>query len=569
MGLSGSISAVSRAIPAAVVAGYLLLALRSAGKSLGSDEIWFLLGPKELALSGIPWRTPDGGVMLLHPPLYPHLLALSYQVFGFHVLSVKLVGILCALGALWATARHLSSTMSGACGSGLALALIALNPAFVQGSVLLDSDNTLLSLLLLLFVLGWIRLEGGSAGRGGAWGLGLLFGASLWTKLTTPPFLAVLLIGFLAIRRHLVPLKRLLLPALGIGVVLFAGTFWAYCRWKGLLWTQPFDYLLGAAAGKAALSSETRGGVEILKSLVELVLWIQPSLAFLFGWAVLVRAREIGRSGALEAADLLWVFGGALLIGYLVVGGTNFGFPRYSFPALIPICLVAWRFGASSEIIHPGRWGSFLLLWASLAVFEAVVVGDPLYTWRYVLREAQIERVSLAGPIATLGGQLVVGIGLPLLAWVACARRAGGRHTLRAALFFTVLTQSAGLDVAQAIAGSNTNYNYGETGTRAVVTVIARALPPGQRVVATMEVTGLLAWDGVPTRATPDVVWNDAAVLEAEIRNPTTAYVVYSVTSNTIAQHRRTIADPRVQAALWANFEPGRIGGYTLWRRVR
>lgn len=552
---------------AAIAALYLLLALASLEKPVGSDEMVFLLTAKDLALTGIPWIW-NGTVTMLHPPLYPHVLAFAYRVLGFHVWSAKLVGVVCALAVLALVARHLAACPIGRREAGAALALLALSPLFVQGSVLLDSDNTVLDLVLVAFVLGWIRLEMRPVVPGARWRFGLLFGAALWSKLTTPPLVAALVVLFAALRRRTALIARVLLPALAIGAVGFVVTFGLYCRWKGLAWSQPLDYLLASARGRVAWREARGAGLESVKNLVELVLWIQLPLAVLFGWAVAARVRRLVRERAWDAADLLWIVGGAIAAGYVLVGGTTFGFPRYSFPALAPICLVAATGVTALSPIDPRVWRGLVGVSALLAIGVALVVGDPLYTWRYAAREALIRGASPAGALLTLVGQLVVAAGLPLLVQALYLKRATGTAMLRVALLFAALSQSAALDLQQAFASYNTNYNYGETGTAAVVEAIARAGRPDRRVIATLEVTGRLAWEGRPTRGISPKLWSDPAALAREIRDPGTGYVAYSVSSNTVAQHRETLGDPRVQAALAAGFEPRRLGGYTLWRRT-
>ena len=553
--------------PSMVVVMFLVLALCSAGKPPGSDEFWFLQGAKDLALTGIPWRTEDGGSFILHPPLYPYLVALSYHVFGFYGMSAKLVGILCACGMLWVAGRFLAMERRGVWPLGLLL--IALNPLFIQGSVLLDSDNTVLSLLLILFILGWIRLDQGGEDHDRPWKWGFLFGASLWAKLTTPLLLGALLVGFMVIRRKLALLLHVLIPAFIVGLIFFAGTFWVYCQLKSLAWTQPFEYLVSAFRAHSSWNQSRSNIVEVGKNQMELLLWFQPSLVILFGWAVIMRLRAISQCRDFLANDLLWIFATAVTLGYLVVGGTNFGFPRYSFPALIPICLVVWSFAASSLASCSGRWGRIFILCVGLTVFQMSVVSDPLHTFRYVIRDALIQGTSLTVPIGQLAGQVIAGVVVPLIAWRLYFKRETGLNTLRVALFFTALTQCAGLDVKHAVAAYNTNYNYGETGSAEVVATIARSIAPGQRVVATLEITGGLTWEGLSTRKVSNSVWNDADILERQIRDPNTEYVVYSITSNTVAQHRNILAGSRVQAALQGGFEAARIGGYTVWRRVR
>ena len=548
---------------------FALLAVVSLRKPIGSDEIWFLLGSRDLAVSGVPWRMDDGSVNMLHPPLYPHLIAGAYRLLGFHVWAAKLVGILCALGALAVGVRLARAESERPASLWLAAAIIALNPAFVQGSVLLDSDNTVLNLVLLLLLELWIQVQRGGVTPRTPWKMGLLFAAALWAKLTTPPIAVAVFAGFAMARRRLATVTRVLVPALALGTAIFALTFLSYCGWKGLAWSQPFLYALQSAVGRTAWKSGRGAGWELLKSFVEFSLWVQPALTALFLWAVVRRAHAIWRGEDLTDSDLLGLFAGTLMFGYLVVGGTTFGFPRYSFPALVPLCLVALRFSGPPGSLGRLRPTTVVVLVGAVAVLLALAVGDPLYTLRYSLREALVTEASPVGPIATLVTQVAIATGLPLLIFGLLLRVSAGGRSLRLALLLTALTQSITVDLVQATAPYNTNYNYGEAGTPAVVDLIARSLGPGQMVVAPFEVTGGLRWKGLSAPHTADAVWNDASVFVSRVQDAATAWVVYSITSNTVAQHRQVLAGARARAALTAGFEPSQIGSYTVWRRIR
>src|SRR5215207_5597182 len=180
------------------------------GRPFVYDDISFMQGARAIADTGRPYG--NQGYMLhlydqrdqwalWHPPLYLYLLGATVRLFGDSEPAARGIGALCLLIAAafaFDLARRVVLSRGGGpqralAAGALAVALYALNPLAIQASMVLDIDNTILMVLMLALVWLAIRLPV-PWGLGTVVGLALLFGLSLWAKMTTPLAVAAALV---------------------------------------------------------------------------------------------------------------------------------------------------------------------------------------------------------------------------------------------------------------------------------------------------------------------------------------------------------------------------------------
>ncbi len=166
---------------------------------LRGDDLDFAQTAKAIAKTGLPLLSYGEGDWsaygLWHPPLYVYLIGGAIRILGQTEAAVRSVGILCFLATAVLIYRFCHRLFKdptiAAVGSGLFL----VNPIMAQYTLILDIDNTVLMLLVTLFLYQAVRFwEAMSVGR--YIGLSLLFALTLWAKLTTPPFVLLSLALF-------------------------------------------------------------------------------------------------------------------------------------------------------------------------------------------------------------------------------------------------------------------------------------------------------------------------------------------------------------------------------------
>src|SRR5207247_1633717 len=259
----------------------------------------------------------DTGYTLWRPPLYIRLAAVVFGLAGTGAAQARLVGLGCLLATILATyilSQAVFRDRADRRAIGLLAAfLFAVNPLAIQGALVVDIDNTLLTPVLLLALLAAVRSL--DTGRSRDLALGALVAVLLWIKLTTPPVLL-------------------------------------------------------------------------------LALWVSPFLLLLSALGLGRRALQFASARTLEPEDLLHLTAALVLVAYLVVGRTTFGFPRYDYPVLPLLAILAaasildaWRTAA------PRYWrGLLATLVGAVLIWLA---GDPLLSTYSMVRERLVTGLAL------------------------------------------------------------------------------------------------------------------------------------------------------------------------------
>jgi 4-amino-4-deoxy-L-arabinose transferase-like glycosyltransferase len=353
--LSGRAVAVGLVLVATASLGF---ASRFAHDPLMGDEIYFVIAADHIShgrrpitraradiarfasadlASGSPADERDIDYALWHPPLYLHLMALVFDLAGTGPAQARLIGLGCLLAtvfAIYGLSQEVFRDRADRRAIGLLAAfLFAVNPLAIQGALVVDIDNTLLTPALLLTLLAIVRsLDGSRASRDLA--LGGLFAGLLWVKLTTPPVLVLALAIFLAAREGAgVALRRAGVIA-AVGGAGFLGTWSAYARAQGVPAAAPFGHLVGSVVGLGPHGSFPTVALEAALALARLALWASPFLVLLWGMSLARRASEFASARAVRSEDLLHLTAALVLVTYLIVGKTTFSFPRYDYPVL-------------------------------------------------------------------------------------------------------------------------------------------------------------------------------------------------------------------------------------------
>lgn len=525
---------------------FLFFTLLNISKPFSSDEPCYVLCARDHAVSGS--LSPE---ILAHPPLFTLINGNLMKVFKTPII-LKLWGMALGLGSIL-----LMFLLGRACGGGklratLAALLLGMSPLFIQGSLLIDPDNTLITFFLLAMLLSFFKEY---------WFLFCgTFLMCLWSKMTASvPILFVFSIWVVWESLNVIKPRRggLVLVSLGTGLALFLITFRLFSEFTGLPFRTPFEYLYGAFFCKRVSDSGA-----LLRQVLQFTLWAGLPLCFLWA-AAAIRAVRAGKNNLDMLAVLFSIVMG---VGYLFVGGTPFGFPKYQVPVLTLGCWLASGFLLETLKDLKGRYGyTAVCLLAGVAAI--VVIGDPIYTLRFLIRGATAAGQGITGYIAALAAQTVAplvlaGIFFLLLRKVPVS---AGRRVVASAVL-ACFSQFIGMDILQA-RPHNTLYTYGATGVEEAVKLAAAALEKGGKTAQPNEIWCYLSLNGFDVKSTTGEFWNNSAVISAAISDPDYKVIAYGMTFNTLEQMRFFTSVDTTSAMVAGGWRKNVAGSYEVWTR--
>ncbi len=451
---------------------YLAFTLPKIDRAYMAEEAAYV-GYVNNMVGAIDLRAVDGA----HPPLYIHLLRLGYSISGGRAYGLRLVGLLSTLSTFVFVYLIGSFLCKGARGlrHGVALgsvALFALLPTTIQGTLHLDIDTTVLPLVSTAFLWGFLRI---SIRKSRPLSreviiLGVIYGVGLWTKFTFLPFPIVAILLYYALCRRVREGVSLALSVFVVGSLIF---FLPYMVLKpdGLL--QIFEYTLRHS--NQLVVAPTLGLTPLLALLElprrarSLVLWLWP-LVLPFIVIVVSSARNYLKKKEPTPIDFLLLYAGIYLVVYSL--GQNMFLPRYYYPA-IPLLCIAVVGLASHYLVERSNLS---VAWtAASSIFIAGLLYY-LYVGDYLDLASTFRMLYLRGEMGLVDENkgelgLVFIVAMPLflgalwLIWLG--RRAfwvGFAGQFAAISIPIVLASSLALDFLQFRADYVTTYPYGIRG---------------------------------------------------------------------------------------------------------
>ena len=348
---------------------FMAFAIGRIGTMMGQDEISHYYKIARLLFNEGYSRPAE--LITFSPHGYPLLLLAACRLFGVATYQVmRSVGVAC-----WAIAILFVCWRSRRISAGLILCSM---PAVCQAAVLLDIDETVL-------VPACILLWSGSLAYVHACKSPLRFALAalslclaLWCRLTTPFIVCAVMLALYRNWR--------LLAAYALGIALFILSWWLYCRCTGVCFAGPFSYLLVSFLDTTC-GARSAGVSKIFHTAICLCLWgMNPMLCLLFLIDGRHRLRRWIRRRRLDELDSAWLCGAAILLGYMVIGGALFGFPKYQCPAFpfVALC-IASMMGTGIDVRGKALPLSFFAVLTMFCV--AFLFGEPLLFLRYTLRE--------------------------------------------------------------------------------------------------------------------------------------------------------------------------------------
>ncbi len=560
------------ALPIAIFLS-LVFMLLSIHEPITYDEMWGFEGGRQILSKGIPvsWT---GGYDLGNTPLYWYLLAFFFNLFGVSDTVARIPGIVNTIGT--ALLLYLIGRMTfqdharGYLIGSLSCFLYLLNPATIQGSLIVDIDCAMLPVLSTALVACFLWVIQYNDGKRWIW-LGLLLAVSLWAKLTTP----LLLFGIIALYTFLDRgirsgiNKTLITAVFGIGGFLFS--WWLYTAIKDVPFVYPFEYMIASFMGKQLSGSAWERLNLAFRFFIQLALWWSPFLLLLSLLGGIERIKSFFERPLLIPWDvpILFVFTG--IIGYILVGGLTFAFPKYHAPFLPIISfLVVVYFVYIVGIPSKKELWLLGLLMAVGIIWSLFMVGDPLLTLNLTIRDAMIHDPENTQNIVWSFLKQIVMFCLPAVAAIIVFFLYNKNSNLHRNFVFglmaALLSSWLAMDITQAKADYLTRFCYGEAGTRQMISFIKNKITPNALVLATRDIV-YYTKGGAPYWA--DSVWNSSLKFTEAIKRPDVRYVVYGVGHHSSSQYRDTFLNPDVIAILKCDYSKSEIGTYEVWEKNR
>ncbi|MGB3111993.1 MAG: glycosyltransferase family 39 protein [Candidatus Omnitrophota bacterium] len=535
-----------------VLAVYLVLALPGINQPVTDDEIYEIQNAEKLVAGE--------SIQVFVPPLYDCVLTACIRTLGTSPWVFRVPGILSAvltLLLLFLIGRTIFPGQGGV-PAMLSALILAASPAFIQGSLLVHIDNTILVPLILLwlyFVFMYCR-EGSIVYLSLS---GAFFVIALLAKFSTPVIIFPATLYYVHKRR-----RELFFPYFLI-LLLSACAFFALwmlaARVMGLSFWQPFV----GALERWDINMANIGLRSLAKSILALGIWFSPYLLL----GVIMRTRRIWR-GFLDDEDDISLFSlsACLFLVYLVISIVGYGFPKYYIPVLpmAILVLVGYLFKNGEEqvpVLKQVTLGAVFMF-----AYFLIFTKDPAYIYRYSLREVLITGSGGPELTKTILMQLAV-YTFPLVVF-AVSRMLKGRsylfknYSFHAFILVLMFSYGASLSVKQLYADYQTNYSYGEKGTLELDRYLKENAKTRDRVLATKDVLYRLGRKGSYLSV---AFWKDKGAVLRTLQERRTRFLVVSVPSQSGMFYKKILLSPEARSILEKNFNRKEVGTYTVYER--
>jgi len=407
-----------------------------------------------------------------HPPLYALLGKAARTLLGDSFLSLYFLGVASAVFSLFFLWRIMKAL--DMCGvAPFALAFIAIMPPFVHGSLLLEMEPVVLTPLLLVALLYYIRAPTNNKDAAFYLKAGFLVGLAMWAKYFFTPFLLVFSIFAyeastgVNIKRALRNSALTLLSAL----VTFVPFYLAYA----------YFFIDGPNSFEFIALNKTREGAPLFASgvaffspltkIMAMTFWLSPFFVALFVIAAISSVTGWRRGGV---ENLILILITSIFFFYLLLHPYPFGELKYFYP-IYPLSALFVFIFLKRELIEM-RFTPALLVVAVSAVLFYMIADDPLY--ETLLRYRARDYTGLASYLLVY---TAINAAVFAMARLFCGCRAG--MTARSTLVALSIASFLSLFASQATGQYQTRVQYGETGAKETIGFVRAAIPSWNAVV--------------------------------------------------------------------------------------
>jgi len=497
-----------------------------------------------------------------HPPGYPIFLALVFKIFHASVSVVRITNAFClfmtAFGAYklvsWFYDKH----------AGLwAASLYLMSPIVIQSSQSIDmADTSLLPLAFIITFFCLARACGKSEISKDIFLIGLAVLACFWLKITST---IVLLSGiFFYMLLNLGNLNKTWVKK-AFGGAVFGSILFLISWWSAAM------FLWGRESALAPLKtvflyfsslSENHGFLNLMKGwtgLLRIIFWFSPFFLMLAGWQMYEFIKFPKRARHPFFPFLAWVVSFYFIV-YLIIGGTNYGFPRYH-AAIVPFLAIFLgvliqdimeKFGKKEK-------GIFFAVLFILTLIYAFLMDDFLLFLNLEWKEA-----CLTGSYYAIFGkglfQFFLFILLPSLT-VFFFKKDSQKVFL--ILLMGTFATTLSMDIKQNLANYTTAYQYGARGKDKVLQMILRKIKDNDTVLTTPEFIYDLRIKKIPYISWE--VWSSTHRVFDFIEKKKPRVIIMGLTTHTFIQWKNFWENAELQSLLGKTYDLNRIGTYYIW----
>lgn len=509
-----------------------------------------------------------------HPMLYQNILYFVGKTIGTDLFYIRLLGVLtflltCLLIFLIVSHLYKNNQNEMHLAAVLSVALYALNPFGLVFSMHLDIDNTVLTIVILLNVLYFLKING-RVNLANTICASFLFAFALWCKLTTPfLLLPAFFFYFFMTKKYKVAFSFTATVFL-IGSLVFFVTWIYFCYLFGFPWIIVFQRIINVFGAKISASL----GMDInsfLRLLLSVIYWISPYFVIMLVMSVL----HILASSK-EDKDMLFVtFLGYLIFGtYFFIGGLPFSVPKYHYPSLpllaIAVAHVCSRILNNTQYkIQNMHFFTFLFSLCVLTIYF-LLIGDPLYHLNFGLKKFILEN-NLPKTIHNYYLKVIIKdialyvlILLPLLIIFFSSSK---KRIFVTACYLIWLTFGyyMAMDIIQAKANYNVIYCYGGEGSKELVSQLKN-----KSRVFLLEGAIYLPFNKkeITFYMPSHLNINDRNEVMRYIKNIDPDYFIYGLSINTIEQFDNIFNNAKFRKFMSERYNLFKTGTYFYWEKV-
>jgi len=512
-----------------------------------------------------------------HPPLYPFFLTIVFKFTGPGQHAARSANLLCVILTCFVL-FHFTADIFNKDTALWSVILYLLSPVCIQGTQLMDVADTSLLPLTFLLIANSMKNNISNPGPKNTTILSFMIALSLWAKVTsTLAFLVAILISYFYLyffrsKRDQNPPTPLNFAALGFGLVLFVLTWtlvstlsWGNEAYFSVL-KAPWNAIHGRVAETSFLLRIFVTGYETIRLFV----WFSPFLILMWltiSWRIFRTKPQIDDNH--EIVKILLAYTTIFyFFGYLIIGGTNWGYPRYHDAILPFICVLAGNYVAISINNFNKNLLVKLLMIVSLSVIiTTYFLEDPLLFLNLRVKELLLSGNGL-GEIAKktimtfLPFYILPVILFCLLLFVLKVRSRSNIFAIL--LIFCSLSTLVSLNIKQIFASYRTSNQYGAAGKVQVLQKVRDHVSDGDYLLATPEFIYELQDKSVPNVGWD--IWESKDIFYRFIGLNAPQAIIAGLTVNTYGQ-LKWLLNKDTQQILNDNYNLIRIGTYYLWLR--
>jgi hypothetical protein len=511
-----------------------------------------------------------------HPPLYPFFLTILFKLFGSSVAVARAGNIFCVVLAGLLLFR-IASILFNRDTAFWTVILYFISPISIQGITCMDVADTSLLPLAFVFTVYALIINSYEPSLRNTCILSAGVALCFWAKVTSSIALITGMLGFSFLcmvlgRKTKNDFREWLFNTAGMlsGVALF---FLTWILVSHFLWNReaflavfyPLRDVVFARSRQPHLFAHL---VLIARHTTIVLIWFSPYFIAMWLYSSLMFAKQADRAAPYHDRLVFVLLGMTIFYfaGYILIGGTNMGFPRYHSAILPLLCLFSG--GCVSRFI--GKMDGKTVIVMSFALISLIIVmliftSDPLYCFLIQLK----EMLLLNSGLGKMAG-LILKVVLPLYLFPAVAgflmavymRQDNWNDVFKMCLLVGTIATLMSMNGQQFVASYRTAAEYGASGKKDLMEKVQSHIKAGDSILATPQFMYELRDKGIITSGF--LTWQSPAAIRDFISRERPSVLIAGLTVNTYEQLRWLLSE-NASALINKDYTFGRIGTYFLW----